>query len=109
MHESHDILYQSCNMHVPHPFCLLFTDGYLHLLQWTPREALSAPVSSAIYSCDGLLVYAGFCDGAVGVFDADSLRLRCRIAPSAYIPASVSRYASEILPRHFVFQTTEEH
>lgn len=86
-----------------------FTDGYLHLLQWTPREALSAPVSSAIYSCDGLLVYAGFCDGAVGVFDADSLRLRCRIAPSAYIPASVSRYASEILPRHFVFQTTDEH
>ncbi|XP_034711523.1 protein TOPLESS-RELATED PROTEIN 2-like [Vitis riparia] len=34
-----------------------------------------------------MLVYAGFGDGAVGVFDADSLRLRCRIAPSAYIPS----------------------
>ncbi|KAF3775758.1 TOPLESS protein [Nymphaea thermarum] len=53
--------------------------------QWTPRDSLSAPISSAIYSCDGLLVYTGFCDGAVGVFDAESLRLRCRIAPSAYI------------------------
>ncbi|KAL5767492.1 hypothetical protein ACOSP7_014099 [Xanthoceras sorbifolium] len=53
---------------------------------WSPKDTLSAPISSAIYSCDGLLVYAGFCDGAVGVFDADSLRLRCRIAPSAYIP-----------------------
>ncbi|XP_043694009.1 protein TOPLESS-RELATED PROTEIN 2-like isoform X2 [Telopea speciosissima] len=58
------------------------------LRSWSPRDALSAPISSAIYSCDGLLVYTGFCDGAVGVFDADSLRLRCRIAPSAYIPPS---------------------
>lgn len=80
----------------------LFADGYLYLVQWTPRDALSAPISSAIYSCDGLLIYAGFCDGAVGVFDADSLRLRCRIAPSAYIPAPVARYASEILQSYFV-------
>lgn len=55
--------------------------------QWSPKDALAAPISCAIYSCDGLLVYATFCDGAVGVFDADSLRLRCRIAPSAYIPS----------------------
>ncbi|XP_044477913.1 protein TOPLESS-RELATED PROTEIN 2-like isoform X1 [Mangifera indica] len=54
---------------------------------WSPKDTLPAPISSAIYSCDGLLVYAGFCDGAVGVFDADNLRLRCRIAPSAYIPS----------------------
>lgn len=58
------------------------------LRSWSPREALSAPISSAIYSCDGLLVYVGFCDGAVGVFDADSLRLGCRIASSAYLPPS---------------------
>ncbi|KAK9914663.1 hypothetical protein M0R45_038427 [Rubus argutus] len=57
------------------------------LRSWSPKDALSAPISCAIYSCDGLLVYATFCDGAVGVFDADSLRLRCRIAPSAYIPS----------------------
>ncbi|KAK9993970.1 hypothetical protein SO802_023673 [Lithocarpus litseifolius] len=54
---------------------------------WYPKDTLPAPISSAIYSCDGLLVYASFYDGAVGVFDADSLRIRCRIAPSAYIPS----------------------
>ncbi|KAG5233006.1 protein TPR [Salix suchowensis] len=54
---------------------------------WSPKDSLAAPISSAIYSSDGFLVYTGFCDGAVGVFDADSLRIRCRIAPSAYIPS----------------------
>ncbi|XWS65101.1 hypothetical protein CRYUN_Cryun05aG0062100 [Craigia yunnanensis] len=54
---------------------------------WSPKDSLSAPISSAIYSCDGSLIYAGFCDGAVGVFDSDNLRLRCRIAASAYIPS----------------------
>jgi len=38
------------------------------------------------------LVYAGFRDGAIGIFEAESLRLQCRIAPSAYIPSSISRY-----------------
>nr|XP_043627620.1 protein TOPLESS-RELATED PROTEIN 2-like isoform X2 [Erigeron canadensis] len=57
---------------------------------WFPRDSLSAPISSAIYSCDGLLLYTGFLDGAIGVFGAESLRLRCRIAPSAYISSSVS-------------------
>ncbi|KAJ8527140.1 hypothetical protein K7X08_029617 [Anisodus acutangulus] len=52
---------------------------------WYPRDSLSAPISSAIYSCDGLLIFTGFCDGSIGIFDADSLRLRCRIAPSAYL------------------------
>lgn len=60
------------------------------ILQWYPKDTLTAPIASAIYSSDGLLVYTGFCDGAVGVFDADSLRVRCRIAPSAYIPSSVA-------------------
>ncbi|KAL5724564.1 Protein TOPLESS-RELATED PROTEIN 2 [Ranunculus cassubicifolius] len=64
------------------------------LLTWSPRDGLSAPISSAIYSCDGLLVYVGFCDGAVGVFDVDAFRLRCRIAPSAYIPPSTSSSGS---------------
>ncbi|KAL3497944.1 hypothetical protein ACH5RR_040676 [Cinchona calisaya] len=59
------------------------------LRSWYPRDSLSAPVASAIYSCDGLLVLTGFCDGAIGIFDADSLRLRCRIAPSAYMSSSI--------------------
>lgn len=61
------------------------------LLQWSPKDTLPAPISSAIYSCDGLLVYAGFCDGAIGVFDAETLRFRCRIGPSAYIPTYAVR------------------
>ncbi|CAN6486440.1 unnamed protein product [Victoria cruziana] len=74
-----------------HETQIIIFDGKLECLRsWTPRDSLSAPISSAIYSCDGLLVYAGFCDGAVGVFEADSLRLRCRIAPSSYVPPSVS-------------------
>lgn len=57
------------------------------VLQWCPRDPLAAPISSAVYSCDGQLIYAGFCDGAVGVLDAGGLRLRCRVAPSAYLAA----------------------
>ncbi|XP_058103933.1 protein TOPLESS-RELATED PROTEIN 2-like isoform X3 [Magnolia sinica] len=76
---------------VVHESQIAIYDSKLECLRsWSPRDALSAPISSAIYSCDGLLVYTGFCDGAVGVFDADSLRLRCRIAPTSYIPPSVS-------------------
>ncbi|WVZ94964.1 hypothetical protein U9M48_040786 [Paspalum notatum var. saurae] len=59
-------------------------------IQWPPRDTLPAPISSAVCSCDGLLVYAGSCDGAIGIFEAKSLSLRCRIAPYAYIPPSIS-------------------
>uniref|UniRef100_A0A251V9N6 Putative CTLH LisH motif, WD40/YVTN repeat-like-containing domain protein n=1 Tax=Helianthus annuus TaxID=4232 RepID=A0A251V9N6_HELAN len=76
---------------VVHESQIAIYDHQLECLKlWSPRESLSAPVSSAIYSCDGLLLFTGFSDGAVGIFDADSLRLRCRIAPSAYISSSIS-------------------
>ncbi|KAJ1375967.1 WD40/YVTN repeat-like-containing domain superfamily, partial [Sesbania bispinosa] len=52
--------------------------------QWVPQDGLSSSVSSATYSCNSKLVYVAFTDGNIGVFDADSLRLRCRIASSAY-------------------------
>lgn len=42
------------------------------LCLWSPRDTLPAPISAAVYSCDGVLVYAGFCDGAVGIFEAKS-------------------------------------
>ncbi|CAN4076348.1 unnamed protein product [Withania somnifera] len=64
---------------------------------WYPRDSLSAPISSAIYSCDGLLIFTGFCDAAIGIFDADSLRLRCRIAPSAYL-SSIGSGSSAAFP-----------
>ncbi|KAK6158499.1 hypothetical protein DH2020_005813 [Rehmannia glutinosa] len=76
---------------VVHESQIAVYDAQLECLRsWYPRDSLSAPISSAIYSCDGLLIFTGFCDGAVGIFDADSLNLRCRIAPSAYISASIS-------------------
>lgn len=54
-------------------------------VQWVPQDVLSVPISYAAYSCNSQLVYATFCDGNIGVFDADSLRLRCRISPSVYL------------------------
>ncbi|CAA6674760.1 unnamed protein product [Spirodela intermedia] len=44
-----------------------------------PSPAPSTPATASSSTLD--------CDGAVGVFDADSLRLRCRISPSSYIPS----------------------
>lgn len=71
---------------VTHESQLAVYDSKLDCLRsWSPRDVLGAPISSAVYSCDGALVFAGFLDGAVGVFDSDSLRLRCRIGPTAYI------------------------
>ncbi|CAI0390933.1 unnamed protein product [Linum tenue] len=54
--------------------------------QWKPHDGIQAPLSYATYSCNSQLIYATFCDGSIGVFDADTLRLRCRIAPSTYLP-----------------------
>jgi hypothetical protein len=61
-------------------------------MQWMPQSPFSAPLSNATYSCDSQLVYAGFVDGSVGVFDAESLRPRCRLAPNVHIPQGVSGY-----------------
>ncbi|KAI3828620.1 hypothetical protein L1987_02725 [Smallanthus sonchifolius] len=84
---------------VVHESQIAIYDHQLECLKmWSPRESLSAPISSGIYSCDGLLLFTGFSDGAVGVFDAESLRLRCRIAPSAYISSSISSSNSTAYP-----------
>ncbi|XP_009611827.1 topless-related protein 3-like isoform X1 [Nicotiana tomentosiformis] len=66
--------------------------------QWVPQDALSAPISHAVYSCNSQLVYASFCDGNIGVFDADSLRLKCRIAPSAYLSQAVLIGSQAVYP-----------
>ncbi|XP_044498698.1 topless-related protein 2-like isoform X2 [Mangifera indica] len=67
------------------------------LTQWVPQDKLSSPISCAVYSCNSQLIYATFTDGNIGVFDADSLRLRCRIAPSAYI-AQASSNSQTVYP-----------
>nr|GMD78209.1 protein TPR2-like isoform X2 [Ipomoea batatas] len=83
VHESHNAIY----------------DTQLECLRsWYPRDSLSAPISSAIYSCDGMLVFAGFSDGAIGIFDADSFRLRCQIAASAYISSSIGSSSGSAFP-----------
>ncbi|PSS03049.1 Topless-related protein [Actinidia chinensis var. chinensis] len=66
--------------------------------QWVPQDALPAPISYAAYSCNSQLVYTSFCDGNIGVFDADSLRLRCRIAPSVYLPLAVLNGSQVVYP-----------
>ncbi|WZZ74691.1 hypothetical protein YC2023_086061 [Brassica napus] len=54
--------------------------------QWNPQDSLSSHISSAVYACNSQLIYTTFRDGNIGVFDADTLGLRCRISPSAYLP-----------------------
>ncbi|XP_057967395.1 topless-related protein 4-like isoform X2 [Malania oleifera] len=57
--------------------------------QWVPREA-SGPITHATYSCDSQLIYVSFEDGSVGVLTASTLRLRCRINPTSYLPPNPS-------------------
>ncbi|GMP40066.1 hypothetical protein CsSME_00010655 [Camellia sinensis var. sinensis] len=66
--------------------------------QWVPQDVLPAPISYAAYSCNSQLVFTSFCDGNVGVFDADSLRLRCRIGPSVYLPPAVLNGSQAVYP-----------
>ncbi|XP_056861596.1 topless-related protein 3-like [Raphanus sativus] len=69
-------------------------------VSWIPQDSLSAPISSAVYACNSQLIYATFRDGNIGVFDADSLRLRCRISPSAYFPQGNQGLSSLVVAAH---------
>ncbi|TVU42938.1 hypothetical protein EJB05_09363 [Eragrostis curvula] len=51
---------------------------------WSPRNEHHPRISSAVYSCDGCLVYAGFCDGTIKIFESD-LKFRVRVQPSDYV------------------------
>jgi WD40 repeat protein len=68
------------------------------IYQWIPQGTLSAPISHASYSCNSQLVFAAFTDGNVAVFDADNLRLRCRIASSAYMSSTAINSNPAIYP-----------
>ncbi|XP_061989928.1 topless-related protein 2 [Rosa rugosa] len=65
--------------------------------QWMPQDVLPAPITCAAYSPNSQLVYAGFTDGNIGVFDADSLKLRCRISMSVYL-AQASPSSQTVYP-----------
>ncbi|KAE9464317.1 hypothetical protein C3L33_03710, partial [Rhododendron williamsianum] len=59
------------------------------LKQWVAPEA-SGPITHATYSCDSQSIYICFEDGSVCVLTASTLRLRCRISPTSYLPANPS-------------------
>ncbi|KAI8562482.1 hypothetical protein RHMOL_Rhmol03G0039800 [Rhododendron molle] len=67
--------------------------------QWVPQDVLPAPISFAAYSCDSQLVYTSFCDGNIGVFDADSLTLTCRIVSSIYLYPAMLSGGQAVYPR----------
>ncbi|KFK25571.1 hypothetical protein AALP_AA8G132300 [Arabis alpina] len=54
------------------------------------RITQSGPISSAVFACNGQLIYAAFRNGNIGVFDTYRLRLRCLISPFAYLPQGLS-------------------
>ncbi|WOL13546.1 protein TPR3 isoform X1 [Canna indica] len=56
------------------------------LEQWMPRDGL---ITHATYSCDGQMIYTSLMDGSVNIF-TETLRLRCRINPAAYLSAQPS-------------------
>ncbi|KAK2659777.1 hypothetical protein Ddye_006310 [Dipteronia dyeriana] len=46
------------------------------LQQWTP---VGPVISQATFSCDSQMVFAGFMDGTIFVFDASKLELKCTV------------------------------
>ena len=59
------------NVHIE--IIAMMLSHHYFIMQWSPKETLSSAISSAVYSSDGLMVYAGFRDGAIGIFEAESL------------------------------------
>ncbi|ESW10946.1 hypothetical protein PHAVU_009G252100 [Phaseolus vulgaris] len=72
---------------VCHETQLALYDAFkMELIQrWVPQDWLFGSLSCATYSCNGQLVYATFTDGNIGIFDANTLKLKCRMASSAYL------------------------
>jgi WD40 repeat protein len=68
------------------------------IYQWIPQDALSAPISHASYSRNSQLVFAAFTDGNIGIFDVENLRLRCRIAPPAYLSSAAINSNPSVYP-----------
>ncbi|KAH9324716.1 hypothetical protein KI387_004894, partial [Taxus chinensis] len=85
------------------------------LCHWETQDSEAPPISSATYSCDSQLIYASFCDGSIGIFDADALRRRFRIPPSAFLPPEkcsgivypLTIAAHPLVPNHFAIGLTD--
>lgn len=97
---------------------MAFSDRISNLsLQWSAATVFpepvfgwvgsnATPITNAIFSCDSQMIYAGFYDGSVGVFDTLTLGLCYRISQTAYLPQPI-RYPHNIF--HFVFLLQESH
>ncbi|KAF8389129.1 hypothetical protein HHK36_025815 [Tetracentron sinense] len=64
--------------------------------QWVPRES-SGPITHATYSCDSQSIYVSFNDASVSVLTSTTLRLRCRINPTSYLPSNLSSRAYPVV------------
>ncbi|KAL5228439.1 hypothetical protein ABZP36_016704 [Zizania latifolia] len=68
------------------------------IYQWIPHDTLSAPISHASYSRNSQLVFAAFTNGNIGIFDVENLRLRCQIAPPAYMSSAAINSNPSVYP-----------
>ncbi|XAR71008.1 hypothetical protein NMG60_11028077 [Bertholletia excelsa] len=57
--------------------------------QWTIGDSY-VQISNATFSCNSQLVYAGFVDGTVLIFNASDFNLQCVINPTSYLPSDIS-------------------
>ncbi|KAK0571084.1 hypothetical protein LWI29_010705 [Acer saccharum] len=64
------------------------------LLQWTPVGPVK--ISQATFSCDSQMVYAGFVDGTIIIFDASKLELKCTFGYSFTVGCSIDAYPNAI-------------
>jgi WD40 repeat protein len=70
------------------------------LKQWSPRES-SGSITDAMYSCDSQLIYASIEDGSICVLASSTLRLRCQVDPTAYLPSNpTSRVYPTVVAAH---------
>ncbi|XP_022637350.1 topless-related protein 2 [Vigna radiata var. radiata] len=72
---------------VCHESQLAIYDAFrMELIQrWVAQEWLIGSLSCATYSCNSQLVYAAFLDGNIGIFEGNTLKVKCRMASSAYL------------------------
>ncbi|XP_050380281.1 protein TPR1-like [Argentina anserina] len=92
--------YNQVHLLVSHEMQLAVYDASkMNLLrQWLPHGILSSPIRHAAYSSGSKLIYTAFSDGNIGVFNSNSLSLKCRIAPPAYLPEAVLMRTDELYP-----------
>ncbi|XAR53253.1 hypothetical protein NMG60_11021726 [Bertholletia excelsa] len=86
VHETHIALYEAAKLEC--------------LKQWPLRDA-NRSITHAAYSCDSQSIFVSFDDGCVDVFTASTLRVRCHISPTSYLPPNpTSRVYPLVIAAH---------